>query len=213
MNYTELEDALKSYLESMEPTFVGYIPTFVRQAEQRIYRSVAIPEFRTVTTTATVPGVPTIDRPSDFLAPVSVAVILTTGDYAPLLEKDVTYVREAYPNPTTTGVPRVYAQGAGDAGLDPGEFLLGPTPDAVYPVEVRYYRDPPSIVDAGSSWLGDNAATALLYGSLVEAYTFLKGDQDLISEYKSRYVEAMGLLSTLARGIRSDAYRSGEGRV
>jgi len=214
VTYAELVAALKEYLETEETTFVANIPLFVRQAEQRIHRSVLLPEFRKNATAALVSGTRYLARPADFLAAFSIAVIDGDGDYTYLLDKDMNFMREAYPNPTTTGVPRFYAQFVGDGpDIATGAFLLGPTPDDDYQVELQYYYDPPSIVDAGTSWLGENAAPALLYGSVVEAYTFLKGDQDLLTLYQKRYDDALAQLGIVDVRSKRDSYRDGDMRV
>lgn len=212
MNYTQLEQALQDYLETTETTFVSYIPTFVQQAEQRIYRSVMIPELRKNVTGNMTAGDKYLARPSDFLSVFSLAVIDAEGDYTYLIDKDVNFMREAYPSGSTTGLPKYYAQFDGDTSTSSGNFILGPTPDESYEVELHYYYDPPSIVDTGTSWLGDNAEAALLYGALVEAYTFLKGDPDLLATYKGRYDEAMALLGVVDVRSKRDSYRDGEPR-
>ena len=214
MNYAELEDALKDYLETEEATFVAYIPTFVRQAEQRIYRSVLIPELRKNATATLSAGGRYLARPADFISAFSIAVIDGDGDYTYLLDKDMNFMREAYPNPATEGVPKYYAQFVGDGPESAtGAFLLGPTPDDDYDVEMQYYYDPPSIVDEGTSWLGENASGALLYGSLLEAYTFLKGDQDMMAVYQKRYDEALAQLGIVDVRSKRDSYRDGDMRV
>ena len=210
LNYTQLVQAVQDYLETTETTFVAQIPTFVRQAEERILRAVMIPELRKNSTTTLASGSVYLARPSDMLSVFSLAVIDSSGNYSFLLNKDVNFLREAYPNPSTTGAPRFYAQFDGDysAGGNTGNFIIAPAPDAEYQAELHYYFDPPSIVDTGTSWLGDNAETALLYGTLVEAYRFLKGDADLMQAYEATYKAAMNDLDVL--GVRSsgDAYRN-----
>lgn len=210
MNYTQLTQALQDYLETQETSFVSNIPTFVQQAEERIYRSVQIPELRKNTTASTTAGNQYLARPSDFLSVFSLAVVDGSGNYSYLYDKDVNFIREAYPTPATQGVPKYYAQFDGDqTGVTQGNFILGPTPSGAYTVELHYYYDPPSIVDTGTSWLGDNAGTALLYGALVEAYTYLKGDADMLQLYTNRYNEAMAQLFGIdIRGKRDD-YRDG----
>jgi hypothetical protein len=214
MTYAELVQAIKDYTENLEATFVSSIPTFVRQAESRIQRSVLIPEFRTNSLGTVSTGNRYLARPADFLSVFSVAVIAANGAYTYLLDKDMNFMREAYPNPTVTGVPKYYAQYAGDsADVPTGSFLIGPTPNADYQVELQYYRDPASIVDAGTSWLGENAAPALLYGSLIEAYTFMKGDADMAAVYKGRYDEALAQLGIIDVRSKRDSYRDGDMRV
>lgn len=210
MNYTQLTAALQDYLETSETSFVSNIPTFVRQAEERIYRSVQIPELRKNATAATTAGNQYLARPSDFLSVFSLAVVDGSGNYSYLYDKDVNFIREAYPSSSTSGLPKYYAQFDGDqTGVTEGNFILGPTPNAVYTVELHYYYDPPSIVTTGTSWLGTNAETALLYGSLVEAYTYLKGDADMLQLYTTRYMEAMAQLFGIDLRSKRDDYRDG----
>jgi hypothetical protein len=210
MNYAQLTQALQDYLETTETSFVANIPTFVRQAEERIYRSVQIPELRKNATAATTAGNQYLARPSDFLSVFSLAVVEADGDYVYLYDKDVNFIREAYPRSSTQGFPKYYAQFDGDqTGVTQGNFILGPTPDGVYTVELHYYYDPPSIVDTGTSWLGDNAESVLLYGSLIEAYTYLKGDADMLQLYTNRYNEAMLQLFGIDIRSKRDDYRDG----
>jgi len=214
MNYTELSQAIQDYTENTETTFVNNIPTFVRQTEERVYRSVMIPELRKNVTGTLTSGNKYLARPTDFLSVFSLAVIDGDGDYQYLIDKDVNFMREAYPSPTVTGVPKYYAQFDGDiATTSYGNFILGPTPNASYQVELHYYYDPPSIVDTSTSWLGENAEAVLLYGSLIEAYTFMKGDQDLSAKYAERYQAALMNLGMIdVRGKRDD-YRDGQIRT
>ena len=210
MNYTELVQAVKDYVESTETTFVSEIDTFIRQAEERIFRQVMIPELRKNTTATLGSNSIYLSRPSDMLSVFSLAVINAAGVYTYLINKDVSYLREAYPDPTETGIPRYYAQFDGDYSLGGanGHFIIAPSPATEYQAELHYYFDPPSIVDTGTSWLGDNAETALLYGTLIEAYRFLKGDPDMMQAYQQTYKESLEALDTL--GVRSagDAYRN-----
>jgi len=210
MNYTQLTQALQDYLESSETSFVSNIPTFVKQAEERIYRSVQIPELRKNATAATTSGNQYLARPSDFLSVFSLAVVDGSGNYSYLYDKDVNFIREAYPSASTSGLPKYYAQFDGDQSGTEGNFILGPTPNAVYTVELHYYYDPPSIVDTGTSWLGTSAETALLYGSLVEAYTYQKGDADMLQLYTTRYMEAMAQLFGIDLRSKRDDYRDGQ---
>lgn len=206
MNYTELTQAVQDYTENAETTFVTQIPTFVRQAEERIFRTVMIPELRKNVTGTTTSDDQYLIRPSDLLSVFSFAVVDGSGDYTYLRDKDVNFIREAYPGPTSTGIPLFYAQFEGDSDVSvDGYFVLGPTPDAAYTVELYYFYEPASIVTEATSWLGDNAETVLLYGTLIEAYTFMKGDADLMQVYASRYEEALAQLRALAvRGARDD---------
>jgi hypothetical protein len=210
MNYTQLTQALQDYLETSETSFVSNIPTFVKQAEERIYRSVQIPELRKNATAATTSGNQYLARPADFLSVFSLAVVDGSGNYSYLYDKDVNFIREAYPSASTSGLPKYYAQFDGDQSGTEGNFILGPTPNAVYTVELHYYYDPPSIVDTGTSWLGTNAETALLYGSLVEAYTYQKGDADMLQLYTTRYMEAMAQLFGIDLRSKRDDYRDGQ---
>jgi hypothetical protein len=155
-------------------------------------------------------------RPSDFLAPFSIAVIDGDGDYTFLIDKDVNFIREAYPSQSTTGLPKYYAEFDGDVQStnSPGHFILGPTPDAAYGVQLHYYFDPPSIVTSGTSWLGENAEEVLLYGSLVNAYIFMKGEPDVMAAYQQSYDNALRRLVMLGEGrLKRDSYRDGEPRV
>ena len=213
MDYTELYDAIIEYTENQEATFVSNIPVFVKNAEERIYRAVLIPEFRKNTTGVMTAGNRYLARPADFLAPFSLAVIDGDGDYSYLLDKDMNFMREAYPNPSVTGLPKYYAQFDGDVPTQNGNFLIGPTPNASYSVELQYYYNPPSIVEAGSSWLGDNAMNALLFGSLVQAYIYMKGDPDMMAVYEQAYQEGMSGLAVVDVRSKRDSYRDGEARL
>ena len=208
MNYTELTNAIKEYTDNTETTFVNNIPNFVRQTEERIYRSILIPELRKNVTTSLTTSNRFLAKPTDFLAVFSIAVVDGSSNYSFLLPKDVNFIREAYPATGTTGLPLYYSQFDGD------NFLLAPTPDSTYTVQLHYYYDPQSIVASSTSWLGDNAESTLLYGSLLEAYTFMKGEADIITFYKTRYDEALEGLRQLADGRnKRDSYRNGEPRI
>jgi hypothetical protein len=214
MNYTELSANIQAYTENTEADFVAEIPVFVKQAEQRIYNTVQFPSIRKNVVGVTSTSNKYLSCPSDFLAVYSMAVIDATGVYEYLLNKDVNFIRQAYPQPTDTAIPKYYALfGPQSSNVDELSFILGPTPDAIYNVELHYYYYPPSIVTAGTSWLGDNFDSVLLYGSLVEAYTYMKGEQDIMSFYNTKYQEALGLAKRLGDGMeRQDAYRSGQYR-
>ena len=208
MNYTEITNAIKEYTDNTETTFVNNIPNFVRQTEERIYRSILIPELRKNVTTSLTTSNRFLAKPTDFLAVFSIAVVDGSSNYSFLLPKDVNFIREAYPATATSGLPVYYSLFDGD------NFLIAPTPDSTYTVQLHYYYDPPSIVTSSTSWLGDNAEATLLYGTLVEAYTFMKGEADIISFYKTRYDEAMAGLQQLADGRnKRDSYRNGEKRI
>jgi hypothetical protein len=210
MNYSELVQAIQDYTQNEETSFVSNIPTFVQQAEERINRSIMLPELRKNATATMTAGNKYVARPSDFLSVFSFAVIDAAGDTTYLLDKDVSFIREAYPSSGTQAIPKYYAQFDGDYDTDEGNFILGPTPDANYDVELHYYYDPPSIVTSGTSWYGDNAESALLYGSLIEAYTYMKGEADLIALYTGRYKEAMGQLTGVDIRSDRDEYRNGK---
>jgi len=217
MNYTQLSDAIQAYTENTEANFVAEIPVFVKQAEQRIYNTVQFPSLRKNVTGATTASNKYLACPSDFLAVYSMAVVdgtLSTGDYEYLLNKDVNFIRQAYPRANDTGIPKYYALfGAQSNDANELSFILGPTPDAIYPVELHYYYYPESIVTATNTWLGDNFDSVLLYGSLVEAYTYMKGEQDMMALYNGKYQEALALAKRLGDGMeRQDAYRSGQYR-
>ena len=221
MNYTELSTAIKDYTQNFEADFIANIPVFVEQAEQRIYNTVQFPSLRKNVTGSTTADNKFLSCPDDFLSVYSMAVIDATGAYEYLLNKDVNFIRQAYPNPNTDkAIPKYYAlfgpTVAGATITDELSFILGPTPDAAYSVELHYYYYPESIAVAadGRTWLGDNFETVLLYGSLVEAYTFMKGETDMMALYDGKYKEALALASRLGNGLeRSDAYRSGQARL
>jgi hypothetical protein len=214
MNYTQLTAAICDYTQNFEQEFVANIPVFVQQAEQRIYNTVQFPSLRSNVTGITSASNKYLSCPGDFLATYSMAVIDASGNYEYLLNKDVNFIRQAYPNPTSTGIPKYYAI-FGPATADSKEltFILGPTPDAAYSVELHYYYYPESIVTASTTWLGDNFDTVLLYGTLVEAVTFMKGEADMVALYDGKYKEALALAKRLGDGLeRQDAYRSGQFR-
>jgi hypothetical protein len=214
MNYTALSNAIQAYTENTEADFIAEIPVFVQQAEQRIYNSMQFPSIRKNVTGSTSSGNKYLGCPSDFLAVYSMAIIDAAGSYEYLLNKDVNFIRQAYPQPTDTAIPRYYALfGAQSNDVNELTFILGPTPDATYGVELHYYYYPESIVTAGTTWLGDNFDSVLLYGSLVEAYTYMKGETDMMALYNQKFMEALALAKRLADGMeRQDAYRSGQFR-
>jgi hypothetical protein len=235
MTYNELFIDVKNYLQNDFPanTWTNVagtgtttsdgteqINTFITQAEERIYNTVQIPPLRKNVTGLTTSGNKYLSCPSDFMSVFSMAVIDGTGAYEYLLNKDVNYIRAAYPNPSSTGLPQYYAlfgpTVVTSVITDELSFILGPTPDAVYSVELHYYAYPESITVAadGRTWLGDNYSPVLLYGTIVEAYTFLKGEIDLTAQYEKKYQEAMGQLNRLGTGLeRGDAYRDGQAKI
>ena len=215
MNYTELSNAIQAYTENTEADFVTNIPVFVTQAEQRIYNSVQFPSIRKNVTGSMTASNKYLQCPTDFLAVYSLAVINASGEYEYLLNKDVNFIRQAYPQPTDTGIPKYYALfGPRSDNAAELTFILGPTPDAGYSSELHYYFYPPSIsVAPFTSWLGDNFDTVLLYASLVEAYTYMKGEADMMALYNQKFMEAFALAKRLGDGMeRQDAYRSGQFR-
>jgi len=300
MNYTQLSNAIQAYTENTEADFVANIPVFVQQAEERIFNSVQFPSLRSNVTGATTTNNKYLQCPTDFLAVYSLAIINASGEYEYLLNKDVNFIRQAYPQPTDTGIPKYYAL-FGPRSDNPAEltFILGPTPDAAYGAELHYFFYPPSIVQSpvatlgaitggsaytagtyfdvpltggsgsgalatitvaggavtavtitdgglqygvantlsaaatniggtgsgfsvpvasvtnagGTSWLGDNFDPVLLYASLVEAYTYMKGEADMMQLYNGKFMEALALAKRLGDGMeRQDAYRSGQFR-
>lgn len=214
MNYAALVSAVSSYTENTFPTVD--MNMFITQAEKRIYNTVQIPSLRKNVTGSTTTSNKYLQCPLDFLSAFSLAVINpTTGAYTYLLNKDVNFIREVYSTPTSTGAPKYYAifgpRSDNEAELT---FILGPTPDAAYGTELHYFYYPESIVTASNTWLSDNYDPALLYGTLIEALTYMKGEPDMIGLYDGKYKEALGQLKRLGDGLeRQDAYRSGQARV
>jgi len=208
MNYSQLSTAIQDYCENTETTFVNNIPVFVKQAEDRIYRTANLPVSRSVATGTLTASNKFLTLPSDFLVPLSFGVTNASSDQQFLINKDQNFIRQAYPDATDTAFPQYYAI------YDSTKFILGPTPDSNYSYELNYFYKPESIVTAGTTWVGDNADSVLLYGSLIEAYTFMKGDPDIMSVYNQRYQEAMSLLKVQAEGrMTIDEYRDGTIRV
>ena len=222
MNYSTLFETIKSYTENdfpdtqwTDPAGTGtvtftqkeQIDTFIRQAEQRIYNTVQLPALRKNVTGNCTSGNKYLAMPSDWLAMFSLSIIRSTGVQEYLLNKDVEFIRSCFPNPNDTGEPTHYAI------FDNNTMILGPTPDSSYSMEMHYYYYPASIVDVSTTWLGDHFDSALLYGSLLEAYTFMKGEKDVLDNYNARYSEALALLKQLGDGKdRQDTYRSGQVR-
>ena len=194
MNYTTLVTLLQDYTQNSSSEFIAAIPEIVKLAEDRIYQSVQIPALKRNATSNFVSGNKYLAAPTDFLAAYSMAAKSATGVYSYLLEKEVGYINEAFPNPSATGVPRYYAL------FNDATFVVSPTPNDFYEVELHYFYEPPSIVEAGNYWLGDNTESVLFYGCLSEAYTYMKGDADLTALYRARYDEALGRLKVLGEG-------------
>lgn len=235
MTYNELFIAVKNYLQNDFPTNTWtnvagtgtatsdgteQINTFIKQAEERIYNTVQIPALRKNVTGLTTSGNKYLSCPADFLSVFSMAVIDGDGAYEYLLNKDVNFIRAAYPNPADQDIPKYYAlfgpTVVTSVITDELSFILGPTPDAGYTIELHYYYYPESITVAadGRTWLGDNYSPVLLYGALLEAYIFLKGEADLMAVYEGKYKEAMAQLNRLGTGLeRGDAYRDGQAKI
>ena len=224
MNYTQLTDAICDYTQNFDTDFVNNIPVFVEQAEERIFNTVQFPALRKNQYSLITANNKYVSLPNDFLSVFSLALVtgvvganLDTGTYEYLLNKDVNFIRQAYPSPNETGEPKYYAL-FGPTILNSAittelSLILGPTPDVQYGTELHYYYYPESITTAVTTWLGDNFDTVLLYGALVEAYTFMKGEVDIITGYDAKYKEALALAQRLGDGLeRSDAYRSGQYR-
>ena len=207
LTYAQLVVQIQDYTEN---TFtVTDINNFIQQAEQRIYNTVQLPALRKNVTGSLSSGNKYLTMPTDWLATFSLAVINTSNEYNYLLNKDVNFIRQSFPDTDSDfyGEPQYYAV------FDNATFIVGPTPDANYSSELHYFYYPESIVTAGTSWLGNNFSSALLYGSLLEAYTYMKGEADVMANYKNRYDEAMLLLKQLGDGKdRQDSYRSGQVR-
>jgi len=215
MNYAALVSAIKAYTENDFPDTAGsggltsteQINIFIQEAEQRIFNTVQLLDLRKNVTGYLTSGNKYLTVPADWLANFSLAVIDASGAYSYLLDKDVNFIRESFPNPTAVGLPTHYAF------FDQNSYIIGPTPDNSYQVELHYFYYPQSIVTAGTSWLGDNFDSVLLYGSLLEAYTFMKGEADVIGGYQKRYDEAMAMLTQLGEGKnRQDMYRTSQVR-
>ena len=222
MNYATLFETIKGYVENDFPntswtdsagtgsvtfTSTEQINTFIKQAEQRVFNMVQLLDLRKNVTGSCTTANKYVTVPTDWLATFSLAVIDSLGNYEYLLNKDVNYIRQAFPNPSESGIPTPYSY------FDQNSFIVGPTPNDNYAVELHYFYYPTSIVDAGTSWLGDNFDSVLLYGSLLEAYTFMKGEPDIIQGYQKRYDEALAMLKMLGEGKnRQDMYRSGQAR-
>lgn len=207
MTYTELKAAINSYSENSFDT--TDIDTFIQQAEQRIFNTVQLPDLRRNQVGNTTSGNKYLTTPSDWLSTYSLAVVNSDNEYTYLINKDVNFIRESFPDTDSAfnGKPEYYAI------FDDNTFILGPTPDQNYTVELHYFYYPTSIVTAGTSWLGDNFDTALFYGSLLEAATYLKAEPDTIANYNQRYMDAISMLKQLGDGKdRRDAYRSGQAR-
>jgi len=213
MNYTELKTNIADICEN---TFTdSEYALFAQQAEQRIYNTVQLANLRKNVVGTLSSGVKYLSAPSDFLSTYSIGVTLATGEFRFLLNKDVNFIREAYPLPANTGAPKHYALfGPQTDNVNEISIIIGPTPDAAYPVELHYYYYPESIVTAGTTWLSDNFDSALLNGALVEAIRYMKGEADMVKLYQDMYIQSIALLKNLGDGKqRADAYRDGQVRL
>jgi len=208
MNYTELSALLQEYTQNYSTEFVAAIPSIVQLAEDRIYQSVQLPALKKNATSNFAPNTKYLSAPTDFLATYSVAAIGLDGSYNYMLEKEVGYINEVFPDPTTRGLPRYYAL------FNDRTFVVSPTPGEGYGVELHYFYEPESITTAGTNWLGDNTESVLFYGCLVEAYTYMKGDTDLATMYRARYDEALARLKVLGEGQdKRDQFRIDAPRI
>ena len=208
--FTTLKSAIQDYTENTEATFVADLPTIIVQAETRIVKAVELPAFRKNVTGNLTANNSYLTTPTDYLYPYSLAVLDSDSNYTYLLNKDVNFIREAFPNAGTTGTPKFYAQ------FDDDNFLVAPTPSSSFSMELHYFHMPTSITEtvSGTTWLGTNAPEVLLYASLVEAYTFMKGEADILAGYEQRFNEALGKLTLESDGYnRKDAYRDGQRKI
>ena len=208
--FTTLKSAIQDYTQNTETSFVSNLPTFIVQAEDRIIKSVELPNFRKNVTGTFTASNQYLATPSDYLYPYSLAVLDSDSNYSYLLNTDVSFMREAYPLVSTTGTPKHYAQ------FDDTTFIVGPTPNSNYTTELHYFYIPQSITESsdGTTWLGTNAPEVLLYASLLEAYTFMKGEPDLMMNYEKRFQEALQRLTLESDGYnRKDAYRDGQRKI
>ena len=211
MNYTELQTAVE---DSTENTFSATdFALLTKLSEQRIYNSVQLPNLRKTSTLTLVIGNPQLPLPADFLSAFSLAVVETTGEYAFLLNKDVNFIRESFPNPAITGTPKYYALNGTTTPLVQ-RVILGPTPGAALSAELNYFYYPESIVTANTTWLGDNFDSVLFNAVMVEAARFMKQEQDIVAMMDQQYTQSLTLLKNLGDGKdRQDAYRSGQVRT
>jgi len=208
--FTTLKSAIQDYTQNTESTFVADLSIIIQQGEDRIVKSVELPNFRKNVTGTFTSGNQYLETPSDYLYPFSLAVLDDSNNYSYLLNTDVSFIREAYPSASTTGTPKHYAQ------FNDTTFIVGPSPSSNLNAELHYYYIPQSITASadGTSWLGTNAPELLLYASLIEAYTFMKGEPDVMANYEKRFQEALQRLTLLSDGYnRKDAYRDGQRKI
>jgi len=218
VNYAALSTAIQDYTQNYETSFVANIPTFVQQAEDRIYNTVLLPALRRNVTATINAGFKYLSCPDDFLAVLSLSVTDANGNQEYLLNKDVSFIRSAYPKATDTGTPQYYALFGptitNNVATNELSFIIAPAPDTSYTTELHYFYYPESIVTAGTSWVGDNYDPVLLYGSLVEAYIFMKGEQDMMTYYETKFKEALSQLVRLGAGLeQGDTYRDTQYKV
>jgi hypothetical protein len=210
MTYSELKSLIQDYLQNTETSFVSNINNVIKQAEERILKTVRLPNFRKNVEGTITSGNKYLATPTDFLDNFSLS-ITNSDEQSFLLFKDVNFIREAYPNASTTGIPKHYSL------FDDTTFIVGPTPNANFTAELHYFYKPDSITagaDSGTTWLSTNARNALLYGSLIEGYMYMKGDADLMNQYEKRYLESMSRLKVLGEGYNTvDTYRDDAVRV
>ena len=204
--FATLKSAIQDYTDNSETTFVNNLSIFIKEAEERILKNVQLSLFRKNSTGTASSSNKYLAMPSDFLAPFSLSV-LSSSAHEFLEFKDVNFIQTFTPNPATTGTPRYYAI------FDVSNFILAPTPDAAYTAELHYYYRPASLTagsDSGTTWLSENAPNALLYGCLVEAYTFMKGEQDVMAMYDKRFAESLSRLKDFGEARENaDAFRRG----
>ena len=210
MTYSELKSLIQNYLQNTETTFVSDLPNLIKQAEERILKTINLPVFKKNVSGTLTTGNQYLSTPSDFLDNFSLSYTNTNAQTF-LLYKDVNFIREAYPNATTTGTPKHYAL------FDDTTFIVGPTPSSDFVVELHYFYRPASITagtDSGTTWLSTNAINALLYGTLLESYVYMKGEPDLMAQYERRFLEALARLKNLGEGDNTvDTYRDDVIRV
>ena len=206
--YAQLKQAIQDYTENDETTFVTNLPVFIRAAEERILKNIQLTLFRKNVSASFTSSNQYLASPTDFLAPFSLSYTDAEGDKEFLLFKDVNFIQDYNPDATDTGAPRYYAV------FDINNFIIAPTPDSNYAVELHYYYRPASLTagaDDGTTWLSENATMAMLYGSLIEAYTFMKGEQDLVANYNQRFIEALTGMKMLGEAKETtDEYRAGK---
>ena len=207
--HTTLKTAIQDWTENSETTFVNNLDVFIKNAEERVLKLIDLDYFRKNVTASLTNGGQYLNVPADYLSSFSLSFTKANGDKEFLMLKDVNFLQEFHPDPSDTGTPKYYSL------FDVNNFLIAPTPDSNYVCELHYFYRPNSITGStGTSWLGDNAPNTLLYGSLVEAYTFMKGEADMLQLYESRFAEAIARMKNYGEGLENtDAYREGLVRI